>query len=126
MYESKVKYGEWDNFSDYLKWYNSQDVGPLVIALQNSFSKFYEFFKIDPLTKLSLPSMAFEAMFGLFDKSLPYVASFTKNSPVRSLFRKSVDGGLSTCFHLDVDLMGTESPKNARFAPNIGRGGGAK
>ena len=118
LYESKIRDGEWTNFSHYLKWYNCQDVGPLVTAIENSFSKFYDYFGIDPLTKLSLPSIAFQAMFGLFDKSLPYVASFTKNSTARSLFRKRVDGGLSTCFHMDIDLMGDESPENARFAPN--------
>ena len=118
LYESKIIEGQWTNFSDYLKWYNCQDVDPLVTAIQNSFGKFFEYFGIDPLTKLSLPSIAFQAMFSLFDKKLPYVASFTKNSIGRTMFRKRVDGGLSTCFHMDIDLMGTESPLNARFAPN--------
>ena len=123
LYESRIELPEdhldkWNNFSDYLKWYNCQDVGPLVIALQNCFGKFYEYFKIDPFTRLSLPSIAFEAMFGLFDKSLPFVASFTKTCEVRQLFRDNVVGGVSNIYHRDIDLMGSESPQNARIAPN--------
>ena len=123
FYESRLALSDnhpdkWNNFSDYLKWYNCQDVGPLVIALQNCFGKFYEYFEIDPFTRLSLPSIAFEAMFGLFDKSLPYVASFTKNSEVRQLFRDNVVGGVSNIYHRDIDLMGSDSPQNARIAPN--------
>ena len=119
MYDTKLQNEEWTNFSDYLKWYNCQDVGPLVIALSNCFEKFYECFQIDAMTRLSLPSIAFEAMFGLFDKSLPYVASFTKKSEhIRQLFRSKVDGGVSNIYHRDIDLMDGTSPHNARFAPN--------
>ena len=119
MFDTKMENGEWKNFSDYLKWYNVQDVGPLVVALTNCFDKFYECFQIDAMTRLSLPSIAFEAMFGLFDKSLPYVATFTKKSEhIRKLFRSKVDGGVSNIYHRDIDLMGDDSPYNARFAPN--------
>ena len=110
---------KWDNFSAYLKWYNSQDVGPLVVALSNSFKKFYEFFGVDPLTKLSLPSIAFEASFSMFDQSLPYVSTFSKQSDeVRKLFRSNVIGGISNIYHRDIDLMGDQSPESARIAPN--------
>ena len=123
LYESRIALydnhpDKWNNFSDYLKWYNCQDVGPLVIALQNCFSKFYQYFNVDPSTRLSLPSIAFEAMFASFNKSLPYVASFTKDSEVRRLFRNHVVGGVSNIYHRDIDLMGSDSPINARIAPN--------
>ena len=124
MYEKRIRLPDnhpdkWHNFSAYLKWYNCQDVGPLVIALSKSFQKFYEYFKVDPLTKLSLPSIAFTAMFNLFDQSLPYVSSFSKQGDtVRQLFRNNVIGGISNIYHRDIDLMGDESPKNARIAPN--------
>ena len=110
---------KWNNFAAYLRWYNCQDVGPLVVALSNSFQTFYEYFGVDPLTKLSLPSIAFAAMFGMFDQTLPYVSSFgTKGDAVRQLFRNNVIGGISNIYHRDIDLMGDESPKNARIAPN--------
>ena len=119
IYDTKIQNGEWQNFSDYLKWYNLQDVGPLVVAISNCFDKFYEYFQIDGMTRLSLPSIAFQAMFELYDKSLPYVASFTKKSEhIRKLFRSKVDGGVSNIYHRDIDLMDSGSPHNARFAPN--------
>ena len=110
---------KWYNFAAYLKWYNCQDVGPLVVALSNCFKKFHEFFGVDPLTKLSLPSIAFAASFSLFDQSLPYVSSFSKRSDeVRKLFRSNVIGGISNIYHRDIDLMGDQSPESARIAPN--------
>ena len=124
MYETRLRLPDnhpdkWHNFSAYLKWYNCQDVGPLVVALSNSFQKFYEYFNVDPLTKLSLPSIAFTAMFSMFDQSLPYVSSFSKKADkVRQLFRNNVIGGISNIYHRDIDLMGDQSPKNARIAPN--------
>ena len=39
---------KWNNFSDYLKFYNLLDVGPLVEALQTCFRKFKEYFNVDP------------------------------------------------------------------------------
>ena len=119
MYDRNIAAGNWKNFSDYLQWYNCQDVGPLVIALTNSFDKFFEYFGIDPLIRLSLPSIAFEAMFNTFDQSLPYVASFNKNNDdVRELFRDKVEGGVTNVYHRDIDLMGSDSPESARIAPN--------
>ena len=117
MYETKINDGSWSNFSDYLQWYNCQDVGPLVTAISNCFNKFYEYFYIDPLMHLSLPSIAFKAMFAAFDKSMPYVSSF-KSDEIRQMFRESVDGGVANIYHRDVDLIGSDSPHNARFAPN--------
>lgn len=119
MYDEKIADGSWQNFSHYLQWYNCQDVGPLVIALTNCFDKFYEYFGVDPLIRLSLPSIAFEAMFNAFDQSLPYVASFNKqNDDIRELFREKVEGGVTNVYHLDIDLMGSDSPVGARIAPN--------
>ena len=48
------------NFKGWLKYYNECDVMPLVEALSKCFDKFYEYFKVDPLINLSLPSLAFK------------------------------------------------------------------
>ena len=48
------------NFRCWLKYYNELDVKPLVEALMNCFDKFYEYFGIDPVLYLSLPSIAFK------------------------------------------------------------------
>ena len=110
---------KWYNFSDYLKHYNMLDVAPLVKAISNSFGKFFEHFGIDPCTRLSLPSIAFEAMFGLFDQSLPYVATVCgKSDAVRRLFKQNAHGGITNVYCRHIDLMTESSPHNARFAPN--------
>ena len=110
---------KWHNFSDYLKFYNLLDVAPLVTALTNCFSAFFKHFGIDPVLRLSLPSIAFDAMFGMFDQSMPYVATVAaKYDGVRQIYRENVFGGIVNTPHRDIDLMTDTSPHNARFAPN--------
>ena len=99
---------QWNNFGDYLRYYNLLDTRPLVEALKICFSKFKEFFGVDPGTKLSLPGIAFRAKYNMFDQTLPYVVTFSKAadrltgfSPgdhIRQLFRNS-DGGITSCYH---------------------------
>ena len=53
LYESRVTLSDndpdkWDNFSDYLRYYNLSDVRPLVEALSICFQKFREYFNVDP------------------------------------------------------------------------------
>ena len=49
-----------DNMADWLRYYNELDVFPLVQAMEFSFSKFHEFFNVDPALSLTLPSLAFK------------------------------------------------------------------
>ena len=86
--------------SDYLKYYNLLDVEPLKIALTNCFDNYMKYFKVDGLSKLSLPSIGFQSMYRLFDAKLPFVWSFNKiGDKVRQMFRSEVIGGLSTVLH---------------------------
>ena len=53
LYESRVALSEndldkWNDFSDYLRYYNLLDVRPLVEALSICFQKFREYFNVDP------------------------------------------------------------------------------
>ena len=98
LYESKIASNEWRNMSDYLRYYNLLDVKPLIQALQSCFENYSKYFQVDPMSKLSLPSIAFEAMYSLFDEKLPFVYSFN-DSDIQQLFRSNVIGGLSTVFH---------------------------
>ena len=116
---SKLDPDKWYTFADYLKYYNLLDVAPLVNAISNCFSKFFEHFGIDPALRLSLPSISFDAMFAMFDQSMPYVATVSaKNDYIRQLYRENVFGGIVNTPHRDIDLMTFSSPHNARFAPN--------
>ena len=47
------------NMKDWLEYYQMLDTMPLVHALDTCFSKFHELFDIDPIVKLSLPSIAY-------------------------------------------------------------------
>ena len=108
---SKHDPNRWYNFADYLKYYNLLDVVPLVTAVSNCFSKFFEHFGIDPALRLSLPSISFDAMFAMFDQSMPYVATVSaKNDYIRQLYRGNVFGGIVNTPHRDIDLMTDTSP----------------
>ena len=128
--EAKLKYDQLLNLSDddpnkiynfkgWLKYYNMIDCKPLNEAITNSFNKFWECFKIDANLYLSLPSMAFKAMFNLSDKSMPAVVTFNKaNDEVRQLFRNWVVGGMCNVYRRDLNLTPDDSPRNSKFAPN--------
>ena len=48
------------NMFDWLRYYNLLDVKPLTRAIETANSKFNEFFNVDPLISMSLPSLAYE------------------------------------------------------------------
>ena len=112
LYESKLAAGEWNNMSDYLKYYNLLDVEPLVQAIQTCFNNYAKFFNVDACSRMSLPSIGFAAMYKMHDQSMPFVFSFNDKicinigkklkrllAPIRQTFRQQVVGGLSTVFH---------------------------
>ena len=108
------------NMGCWLSHYNSLDVEPLVEAITNSFQKFHELFSVDPNIELSLPTIAFKAMFQLADLNLPKCFTFdTKRDHIRQLHRDSVIGGLSSVYHRHIDLTFSQSsPKNSKIAPS--------
>lgn len=76
------------NFGCWLKHYQMLDVVPLVQAIKNSFTAFYQNFGIYPMEKKSLPSIAYTAAFNLCDQSLPRIFTFSpKFDSERQLFR---------------------------------------
>ena len=108
------------NMACWLNHYNSLDVEPLVEAINYSFQKFHELFSVDPNMELSLPTIAFKAMFKLADPSLPKCFTFdAKRDHIRQLHRDNVIGGLSSVYHRHIDLTCSQSsPKNSKIAPN--------
>ena len=107
------------NFKGWLRYYNMIDCKPLNEALTNSFDKFYECFGIDANLFLSLPSMAFKAMFNLSDTTMPCVVSFNQtNDDVRQRFRQWVIGGMCNVYRRDLNLTDDDSPINSKIAPN--------
>ena len=108
---------KWHSMRDWLKHYNLLDVKPLVTAIENSFTAFTRHFSVDPYTHLSLPSLAFKAMFKMYDKKLPLSYSFGDDD-LRKLFRGSIVGGLTNVYHRHINIEDDSGPHNARFAPN--------
>ena len=108
------------NMACWLSHYNSLDVEPLVEAITNSFQKFHQFFSVDPNLELSLPTIAFKAMFQLGDPSLPRCFTYdNKRDHIRSLQRDNIIGGLSSVYHRHIDLTRSKtSPINSKIAPN--------
>ena len=99
VFDEKIA-NEWTSMADYLRYYNLLDVEPLVQALQTCFDNYAKFFGVDANSRLSLPSIGFQAMYKLFDQSLPFAYSFNvTGDSVRRTFREQVVGGLSTVFH---------------------------
>ena len=111
LFQSKQAAGEWKNMGDYLKYYNLLDVEPLVQAITICFDNYAKFFNVDACSRMSLPSIGFEAH-AMHDQCLPFVFTFNdKNAkkigdylkrmvkPIREVFREQVIGGLSTVFH---------------------------
>ena len=107
------------DFRCWLRYYNLADILPLTEAIENSFKKFNDFFKVDPVMHLGLPSLAFKAMLSLYDQRLPYTYSFTPAMfEVRQLFHKNKIGGLTNVSHRMIDTVNADAPKAARLAPN--------
>ena len=112
LFESKQTAGEWSSMADYLRYYNLLDVEPLVQAITTCFDNYAKFFKVDSCSRMSLPTIGFEAMYLMHDQALPFVFTFNDSNarnltkrlkrqinPIRELFRDQVVGGLSTVFH---------------------------
>ena len=107
------------SMADWLEHYQMLDVVPLVLAIEKCFQTFYLHFRVNPMEKKSLPSIAFTAAFNLFDQSMPHVYSFQENfDDVRQLFRDNQVGGLCNLFHRHINLEDQSGPMNTRFAPN--------
>ena len=123
-YERRMNLPEGDpdkivNFGCWLKHYQLLDVIPLVCAIENSFKNFYHFFRVNPMEKKSLPSIAFAAAMNMFDKTMPFISSFSHQfDEVRQLFRNNQLGGLVNLYHRMVNLEDDSGPEASRVAPN--------
>ena len=101
VFDSKQAAGEWSSMADYLQYYNLLDVIPLVQAIKTCFENYKKFFNVDACSRLSLPSISFQAMYQLYDQTLPHVFTFNAaGDSIRQTFRDIVTGGLSTVLHL--------------------------
>ena len=107
----------------WLKYYNLLDVKPLVQAIDQSFSSFWEYFKVDGNQHHSLPSMAFNSLFKNYPADLPFVQTFNEtNDHLRQWFRENLIGGLTSVYHRHLDLSDdNQSPRSARFTPDGSR-----
>ena len=107
------------NFKCWLRFYNMLDVTPLVKAIDAAFSKFHQYFHVDPMLFLSLPSLAFKAMFDMFKEDIPYGYSFSnQHDDIRIRFRENVLGGLTNIYHRHFNLYDDNFHPASRYAPN--------
>ena len=102
----------------FLRFYNIQDVVPLVKALENCFDCYYNYFQVNPILSLSLPGLAQEAMFKSLKQDSPLIFTFSeKNKEINKIFRSQVYGGLVNVFRRHVTTIQDASlPHNAQFA----------
>ena len=107
------------SFKCWLKFYNNLDVQPMIEAIDKSFAAFHKYFDVDPSVNLTLPSIAYKAMFNLYDENLPLAYSFSNRfDHVRKLFRENQVGGLTNVYQRDLNLNDNSGPWSALHAPN--------
>ena len=107
------------SFKCWLKYYNNLDVQPMIEAIDKSFAAFHKYFDVDPTVNLTLPSIAYKAMFNLYDPTLPLAYSFPNRfDHVRKLFRENQVGGLTNVYQRDLNLDDNSGPWSALHAPN--------
>ena len=104
----------------FLKFYNTQDVQPLVKAIENCFKCYDQYFDVNAMSALSLPSLAMKAMFKNYSKTDPLIYSIPdKNKEINNIFRSNVEGGLVNVYRRDVTTMNLENvPDAAKYSEN--------
>ena len=104
---------KWENFEDYLKFYNMSDVKPASLALIKQFETYLENFGSYPNQFLGLPSFAKHVMFSLYDESCPSLFTFPANSDATTLFREGIIGGITNVYKRHVTLDESEDAAHA-------------
>ena len=104
---------KWENFEDYLKFYNLSDVKPASLALMNQFETYLENFGSYPNHYLGLPSFAKHSMFSLYDESCPNIFTFPDTSDATKVFREGIVGGLTNVYKRHVTLDEDEEAATA-------------
>ena len=111
---------KWENFEDYLKFYNLSDVKPASLALLAQFQTYYENFGSYPNHFLGLPSFAKNAMFLLYNKESPSIFTFPPNSDATKVFREGMIGGLTNVYKRHVTL---DENEDAAYAAKYSKRG---
>ena len=104
---------KWENFEDYLKFYNLSDVKPASLALMKQFETYLENFGSYPNHFLGLPSFAKYSMFSLYDESCPHIFTFPDTSDATKVFREGIIGGLTNVYKRHVTLDENEEAAHA-------------
>lgn len=104
----------WENFEDYLKFYNLSDVVPASKALIAQFSTYRKNFGLSPMQFLGLPGYAAAVMFKMYDNTCPSIFTFPDSSSATGVFRKQIIGGLCNVLHRH--LTTNDEPDAAYYA----------
>ena len=104
---------KWNNFEDYLKFYNLSDVKPASLALIKQFETYLENFGSYPNHFLGLPSFARHSMFAMYDQNCPNIFTFPETSDATQVFREGIIGGLTNVYKRHVTLDETEEAAHA-------------
>ena len=74
------------------------DVVPFLTGVRRSFESFEQYFDIIGPNYFSLPSMAKEALYSLYDRNCSPIVTFgPKDTELQQYFRKQINGGLGKC-----------------------------
>ena len=72
---------------------------PYLEAKRNAFENFKRYFNINPPMYMSLPSMAIDALFQMYDKKCSPIVTFgPKSTETQQYFRRQINGGLGNSF----------------------------
>ena len=104
---------KWNNFEDYLKFYNLSDVKPASLALIKQFETYLDNFGSYANHFLGLPGFAKHSMFKLFDVDCPNIFTFPPTSDATHVFREGIIGGLTNVYKRHVTLDQNEEAAHA-------------
>ena len=85
---------------DFLVWYNNQDVGPFLQALQTQTAFYHDCLHLDMLKEAkSIPGLTLRYLFKQIPDTVYFSLINKRNSDLHTLLRESMVGGPSIIFH---------------------------
>ena len=104
---------KWENFEDYLRFYNLSDVKPASLAMINQFKVYEENFGSYANHFLGLPGFAKHSMFKMYDSACPNIFTFPPTSDATHVFREGIIGGLTNVYKRHATLDQSEEAAHA-------------
>ena len=105
-FESKINTGEYQNFLDYLIYYNLLDCDLLTMATKKFLEIFSNCFDVCLFERLSLPAISESIMWQYYDKNSPKMFSFSSDYGfLNKKIREKLQGGPTILFHRHAEVI---------------------